>query len=404
VAGTEYVADYIIEKSLSVDNPFVLVISRVVVRNVVPGRRPDVIRTSGHGVVADPGRVIHRMFPSKVAGSMVPEGATMPHDVVDAHHHLWVRARAPQDWIDPVTMAAIDADFTPADLPAAAHGVAATVVVQSANLWSESRELLTIAASDRGRAARIRGVVAWADLLGPGVGDHVAALREGPGGSALVGLRTQVQAEPDPDYLDRADVRRGIAEACSARPARPAGTAGSAGAAGSGGLVFDLVIRADQLPAAARLAAALPEVSFVLDHLGKPRLDARTAARTDARPGTGLAPALAAWREDLTELAARPNVTAKLSGLVTEARWDDWQPDDLRPAVDHALEVFGPERLMFGSDWPVCLLATDYGGWMATLGGLLGGLSPDESAAVWAGTARRVYHLGHAHDLEESHG
>jgi L-fuconolactonase len=153
--------------------------------------------------------------------------------------------------------------------------------------------------------------------------------------------------------------------------------------------VFDLVVRAEQLPACARLAAALPEVSFVLDHLGKPRLD--------PGGGPGTAARLAAWERDLAELAARPNVTAKLSGLVTEARWDAWRPDDLRPAVDHALEVFGPDRLMFGSDWPVCLLASDYGGWLATLGDLLAGLSEDESAAVWAGTARRVY------QLEESH-
>ncbi|WP_129790114.1 amidohydrolase family protein [Promicromonospora panici] len=295
----------------------------------------------------------------------------MQHDVVDAHHHLWVRSRTPQDWVDPVTMAAIDADFTPADLPAAAHGVSATVVVQSANLWSESRELLAIAASDAGRSAGIRGVVAWADIFDPAVSDRVAELRSGTGGAALVGIRTQVQAEHDPAYLDRDDVRRGITAACSAGAAHP-------------GLVFDLVVRADQLAACSRLAAALPDVSFVLDHLGKPRLGAADAD-------------LAAWKRGLADLAARPNVTAKLSGIVTEARWDAWQPDDLRPAVDHALEVFGPHRLMFGSDWPVCLLASDYGEWLATLGDLLAGLSPDEAAAVWAGTARRVY------QLEESH-
>jgi len=148
-------------------------------------------------------------------------------------------------------------------------------------------------------------------------------------------------------------------------------------------------VRADQLASCARLAAALPDVSFVLDHLGKPRL---------AAASTGADADLPSWKRGLADLAAHPNVTAKLSGLVTEARWYTWQPDDLRPAVDHALDVFGPERLMFGSDWPVCLLASDYGEWMTTLGDLLAGLSPDESAAVWAGTARRVYQLekGHA--------
>jgi L-fuconolactonase len=328
------------------------------------------------------------------------------HDVVDAHHHLWVRSRTPQGWIDPVTMAAIDADFTPADLPAAAHGVSGTVVVQSANLWSESRELLAIAASDDGRAAGIAGVVAWADILDPEVGDRVAALRSGPGGGALVGIRTQVQAEPDPAYLDRPDVRHGIAAACEAGTGLavgagsgdPAGSglvpgalgragAGPAGAAGPTPLVFDLVVRHDQLAACARLAAALPEVPFVLDHLGKPSLTGAASA----------GPELAGWKRGILDLAARPNVTAKLSGLVTEARWDAWQPDDLRPAVDHALDAFGPDRLMFGSDWPVCLLASDYGEWMDTLRDLLAGLSPDEAAAVWAGTARRVYKLREDH-------
>lgn len=323
----------------------------------------------------------------------------MLQDVVDAHHHLWVRSRTPQGWIDRKTMAAINADFRPGDLPAAAHGVSATVVVQSASLWSESRELLSVAASSAGRAARIRGVVAWADVLAPDVGESVAALRSGLGGGALVGLRTQVQARPDPAYLDRAEVRRGIATACS--PGTAGGT--SAGGAHGAGLVFDLAVRDDQLAACARLAEALPEVSFVLDHLGKPRLAAADPAADPGADDADDAERLATWRRDLAAVAARPNVTAKLSGLVTEARWDAWQAGDLRPAVDHALEVFGPERLMFGSDWPVSLLASDYGGWMETLRGLLAELSPDEAAAVWAGTARRVYSLGNTSNLESAH-
>lgn len=284
------------------------------------------------------------------------------HDVVDAHHHLWVRARTPQDWIDPATMAAIDADFTPADLPAAEHGVAATVVVQTADSWVESADLLATAASAAGRAARIAGVVAWADLLAPDLDDRIAALREGPGGAHLVGVRTQVQAETDPGYLDRPDVRAGIA------------------AVGRAGLVFDLVVRADQLASCARLARALPDVPLVLDHLGKPALVDRPADLTG-------------WSRGLADLAAAPQVTAKVSGLVTEARWDAWEPDDLRPAVDHALDVLGPDRLMFGSDWPVCLLAGGYGRWLATARDLLSGLSTAEQAAVWAGTARRAYGL-----------
>ncbi|WP_277207964.1 amidohydrolase family protein [Isoptericola croceus] len=286
-------------------------------------------------------------------------------DVVDAHHHLWVRARTPQPWIDPASMSRIDADFTPADLPARTYGVEATVVVQSADSWAESRELLRIAGSDDGAAAGVTGVVAWADLTAPDLADRLAALRDGPGGAHLAGIRTQVQAETDPGHLDRLDVRRGL------------------GTVAAAGLAFDLVLRADQLPAAARLARDLPQVRFVLDHLGKP--DLRGTA-TDAA-------SLAAWRCDLTALAAAPNVTAKISGLVTEARWQAWTAEDLRPAVDHALDAFGPDRLMFGSDWPVCLLATGYGDWLATARTLLAGLGPAERAAIFAGTARRTYAL-----------
>lgn len=286
------------------------------------------------------------------------------HDVVDTHHHLWVRARTPQDWIDPTTMAVIDADFTAADLPAAAHGVAATVVVQSASLWSESRELLAVAASPEGEAAHVAGAVVWADLTAPDLPERLVALREGTGGDRLVGVRAMVQAEPDPGYLDRPDVRAGIA------------------AVGAAGLAYDLVVRDHQLRAAARLAAALPGVRLVLDHLGKPRLDAPPDADR-----------LGPWRADLVALAAHPNVCAKLSGLVTEARWDAWTTDDLRPAVEHAVEVFGPDRLMFGSDWPVCLLASGYERWLATTTELLAGLTGAEQRAVWGGTARRVYDL-----------
>ncbi len=291
--------------------------------------------------------------------------------VVDAHHHLWVRARHPQDWIDPASMAAIDADFTAADLPAAAHGIDATVVVQSVSTWAETEDLLDVAASPEGRAARIAGVVGWADLFDPALEDRLAALREGPGGDRLVGIRTMVQAEADPGYLDRPDVHAGVA------------------AVGAAGLPFDLVVRADQLASCARLAAALPDTRFVLDHLAKPPLAALPSGV--GRPGDPAA--LDAWRRDLAALAARPNVVAKLSGLVTEARWDAWTTEDLRPAADHALDVFGAGRLLLGSDWPVCLLASGYGRWLAAADELLAALSDDERAAVRGRTAVATYGL-----------
>ena len=283
---------------------------------------------------------------------------------IDAHHHLWVRSRTPQPWIDPGTMGAIDADFTPDDLDQALadQGVTGTVVVQSVPVETETTDLLDLAV----RTPVVRGVVGWVDLADPGVADAVARLRAGSGGAHLVGVRSMVQAEHDPGYLDRADLRRGIRTAADA------------------GLALDLVTRHDQLPAVARLVNEVPEVPFVLDHLGKPPL-----AGDDPTTGGDLA----GWAAAIDAIAAAPNVTAKLSGLVTEASWDHWSADGLRPAVEHALAAFGPGRLMFGSDWPVSLLAARYDQWVDTLTYLLAGLSPAEQDAIWQGTARRTYGL-----------
>ncbi|MEV0952773.1 amidohydrolase family protein [Promicromonospora sp. NPDC050249] len=283
---------------------------------------------------------------------------------IDAHHHLWVRTRTPQPWIDPVSMRAIDADFTTDDLARALAGlnVTGTVVVQSVPTEAETVDLLAVA----DRTPVIRGVVGWVELADPGVADALARLRSGPGGGHLVGVRSMVQAEHDPGYLDGADLRRGMR------------------AVAEQGLTVDLVTRHEQLPGVARLARDLPEVPFVLDHLGKPPL---------ADPGPADGGDLVGWAEAIREIGTHPNVTAKLSGLVTEASWTNWSSQDLRPAVDHALDAFGPGRLMFGSDWPVSLLATRYAEWVDTLTGLLGGLTSTEQAAVWHGTARRVYGL-----------
>ncbi|MEU1399691.1 amidohydrolase family protein [Micromonospora zamorensis] len=278
--------------------------------------------------------------------------------IVDAHHHLWVRARHPQPWIDPVTMAAIDADFEPADLApvARAAGVTATVVVQSIASEAETVDLLAVAAGD----TLVRGVVGWVDLTADDVAQRLERLRAAPGGERLVGIRHLVQSETDPAYLDRPDVRRGIA------------------AVGAAGLVFDLLVRQHQLPMAARLAHDLPEVQFVLDHLGKPALGR---------------PEMTEWTRGLRALAASPNTTAKLSGLVTEVERSPWTTEDLRPAVEGALDTFGPDRLMYGSDWPVCLLASSYPRWVEALAELLGDHDEADQALLWGDTARRVYRL-----------
>jgi L-fuconolactonase len=278
--------------------------------------------------------------------------------LVDAHHHVWDLTVRDQDWITGEALAPIRRDFGVPDLEpeAAAVGVTRTVVVQTVTVAEETPELLELAADSR----LVAGVVGWVDLTAPDVADRLAALRELPGGDALVGIRHQVQSEPDPDWLVSEGALRGLA------------------AVENAGLVYDLVLVAHQLPAAARAAELLPGLSFVLDHLGKPPIAAG-----------GMEP----WASDVRRLAALPNASCKLSGMVTEADWDHWKPDDLRPYADTVLDAFGPDRLMFGSDWPVCTLVAGYREVFDLAQDLTGRLSEAERAAVFGGTATRIYGL-----------
>jgi L-fuconolactonase len=278
--------------------------------------------------------------------------------IVDAHHHLWDLGVRDQDWITGAALAPLRRDFLLGDyLPqASAAGVTASVVVQTVTVPGETPELLALAAT----SDLIAGVVGWADLTAPGLADRIAALVAMPGGDKLVGLRHQVQNEPDPQWLTRPDVLRGLAAVAGAS------------------LVYDLVITAGQLGQAARAAAAVPDLLFVLDHLGKPPIASGT---------------IQPWAQDLRRLAGLPNTACKLSGLVTEADWSRWKVDDLRPYADVALDAFGPARTMFGSDWPVCTLAASYGQVIEAARDLTGQLSPAERAAVFADTATAVYRL-----------
>jgi L-fuconolactonase len=281
--------------------------------------------------------------------------------VVDAHHHLWRLDRG-YAWLDEPGLAPIRRDFTVADLreAIATAGVGRTVLVEAARRdAAETTEFLAVADG----TDEIAGVVGWVDLVAPDLAETIAAHRAGPGGRWLVGARDQVQGQPDPDYLARADVHLGLAAVAAA------------------GLAYDLVVRADQLPAAALAARAVPELTLVLDHLGKPRI----------RDG---AAGLAAWREQVAPLAAAPNTVAKLSGMVTEADWHGWTVEDLRPFVAASLDLFGPDRLLFGSDWPVCLVAASYARVREALDEALGdALTAAERAAIDGGTAIRVYGL-----------
>jgi L-fuconolactonase len=279
--------------------------------------------------------------------------------IVDAHHHLWDLGVRDQDWIAGATaLVPLRRDFLLGDYQplAAQNGVGASVVVQTVTVPGETPELLALAAT----SDLIAGVVGWADLTAPGLADLIAELAAGPGGDKLVGLRHQVQSEPDPRWLTRADVLRGLAAVAGA------------------GLVYDLVITAGQLDAAAEAAAAVPDLLFVLDHLGKPAI-----ASGSTQP----------WDRDLRRLAALPNTACKLSGLVTEADWTRWQVADLRPYAETALDAFGPDRVMFGSDWPVCTLAASYGEVLQAARDLTDHLSDAEREAIFAGTATRLYRL-----------
>ena len=239
---------------------------------------------------------------------------------------------------------------------AGAAGIGRTVLVQVLADLQETVELLALAAG----CPLIGGVVGWVDLTRPDVGGVLAALGQGPGGDRLVGVRHLVQSEPDPGWLLRADVVRGLR------------------AVGAAGRSYDLLTLPAQLPAAIQVVRQVPETTFVLDHLSKPPI------------ASG---ALEPWATWIRELAAEPNVYCKLSGMVTEADHASWTVAGLRPYAETALEAFGPARVMFGSDWPVCLLAASYGEVVAAAEELLAGLPAAERDQVLGGTAARAYRL-----------
>jgi L-fuconolactonase len=275
--------------------------------------------------------------------------------MIDAHHHLWDPARRDYPWLAGEAMAPIRHAHTVADLRrvTATAGVHATVLVQTVSSVAETEEFLDIAAAE----PLIAGVAGWVDLTAPDVGDRLAGLAErGP----LVGIRHQAEDEPDPGWLARPDVLRGLTAVAEA------------------GLVYDLLVSPPQFSAARVAVDALPDLRFVLDHAGKPPI-----AHGPWEP----------WAGELAALAERPNVSCKFSGLVTEADWAEWRVGHLRRHAEHVLNSFGADRVMFGSDWPVCELAASYEVVADAALSLTGPLSDTERAEVFENTARRVYEL-----------
>lgn len=282
--------------------------------------------------------------------------------VIDAHHHLWDLAAREhrwlmggQPWASDDELARLRRSFTLADLAplAAAAGVAGTVVIQTVTEPWETPDLLALA------GGLLAGVVGWTDLTAPAVADAAAGLRELPGGEFLRGIRHPLLGEADPGWLARPAVLRGLQALAAAR------------------LSFDVVALPHQLPAAVTAARSVPELTMVLDHLGGPPV----GSGQDGKDGP--------WAGAIRSLAALPNVTCKLSGAHGAAA----DAGDLRPYYEAVLAAFGPDRLMFGSDWPVSTLAAPYGQVCDLYQELTAQLSPGEQDAIFDRTARRVYRL-----------
>jgi L-fuconolactonase len=281
---------------------------------------------------------------------------TCPADRIDAHYHLWQLSVRGQPWT--AGLPGLRRDFTLDELrpQLAKAGMRAGVLVQTVPVAEETPELLTAADS----ADEIAGVVGWADLRAPDVADRLAALAEGAGGRRLAGIRHGVQDEHDPDWLMRPEVVHGLTAVADA------------------GLVYDLLVRSDQVPMCERVARRMPGLRLVLDHGGKPPI------------ASGM---LDPWREHVTGLADCQNVAVKLSGLLTEAG-PGADVTALRPYSDHLLGAFGPDWTMFGSDRTVSTLRAGYAQVARLTTELLVGLSSGERAAVFGATAAAWYGLG----------
>jgi L-fuconolactonase len=274
--------------------------------------------------------------------------------IIDAHHHLW--RYTPQDygWISN-DIQLLRRDFLPADLQSEARdaGVGGSVVVQARQTVEETRWLLECAAG----CDFIEGVVGWLPLTDPGLPALLQAFRDE---SKLKGLRHVIQDEPDDLYILREDFNRGIDALLGTD------------------LVFDILVYERHLPQTIEFVRRHPQQTFVLDHLAKPKVRER-----EMEP----------WRDQLKRLADFGNVACKCSGLATEADWASWSVEDVQPYLDAALDAFGAERLMAGSDWPVCLVATEYSRWWSTLKEWSQQMSETQREQFLGGTAQRIYRL-----------
>ncbi|MEO1250101.1 MAG: amidohydrolase family protein [Pseudomonadota bacterium] len=286
--------------------------------------------------------------------------------VIDSHHHLWDPDNGEFTWMTD-EVAPLRRIFSAEDLrPLIAEaGVDATVLVQTQHRIQETHEYLQTAHD----VDFVAGVVGWVDITDEAIAKTVADLLIRSDGRYLVGIRHLVHDEPDAEWLCRPDVRRGL-EALQ-----------------RDGLVYDLLLRPRELPAAIKTVEAMPDMRFVVDHIAKPDI-----ANQAWEP----------WAENMRRLGQAGDVYCKLSGMVTEANWESWKPDDLRPYIEEAIDIFGPDRCMFGSDWPVCTLAGSYSAVKQALESATAGLSDGERESIFGKTAVEAYRLPDYHSLSES--
>ena len=278
--------------------------------------------------------------------------------IVDSHHHLWDtrRLRYPLfDRIPDLNRAFVVDDY---ERVAAAADVDASVCIEAASAGADGMAELAWLREQADRCSRVKAIVTWAPVDGPELPDYLARIA-GLNDPRIVGVRRSFEFE-SPDFPGRPDVVAGVRRLAKS------------------GLSFDLVLFHPSLPAAIELVRQCPEVSFILDHLGKPAI----------RSGR-----LEPWATQLAELAALPNVVCKISGMTTEAEREAWTADDLAPYFHRAVECFSWDRLLFGSDWPVCNLAGDVERWLRAVDLLLAGTSPADRTKFFVTNATRIYRL-----------
>ena len=273
---------------------------------------------------------------------------------IDSHHHFWKYDPAEYPWMNE-EMGILKEDHLPADLKQEIEqaGIDGVVSVQASQILAETDALLGYAAEHD----FIKGVVGWFPLADENISDTLCSYTANP---YLKGIRHVVQDEPDDRFILGEAFGRGVALLKDLN------------------LVYDILIYERQLAASIEFVDRYPDLVFVLDHVAKPRI------RDDA---------MEPWAELMRKMAERPNVYCKLSGMATEAAWANWTKDQLIRFAEVALEAFGPNRMMFGSDWPVAKLAIDYQRWVSIVAEFLAQLSDDEQSAVWGGTATRAYNL-----------